>query len=29
VDGERWENDFAADEYAPNPFGSDDSVLKL
>ena len=29
VDGERWENDYAADDYIPNPFGSDDSVLKL
>ena len=29
VDGERWENDFAADDYMPNPFGSDDSVVKL
>ena len=22
LDGERWENDAAADEYVPNPFGS-------
>lgn len=29
LDGERWENDFAADEYMPNPFGSDDSVIKI
>jgi hypothetical protein len=29
LDGERWENDFSADDYTPNPFGSDDSVLKL
>ncbi|MGD9101231.1 MAG: isoamylase early set domain-containing protein [Anaerolineae bacterium] len=29
LDGERWENDIAADAYAPNPFGSDDSIVKL
>ena len=29
VDGERWENDFDADDYKPNPYGSDDSILKL
>jgi hypothetical protein len=29
VDGKRWENDFAADDYSPNPFGSDDSVVKV
>jgi hypothetical protein len=27
IDGERWENDHAADGYAPNPFGSEDAVL--
>ena len=27
VDGERWENDWAADEYLPNEFGSEDSVV--
>ena len=27
VDGERWENDWAADKYLPNEFGSEDSVL--
>ena len=29
LDGERWKNDQAADGYAPNPFGSDDSVVKI
>lgn len=29
VDGERWENDQAADAYVPNAFGSDDSVVQL
>ena len=28
-DGERWENDEAADAYKPNPFGGDDSVVQL
>jgi hypothetical protein len=27
LDGCRWENDWAADDYAPNPYGCDDSVL--
>jgi 1,4-alpha-glucan branching enzyme len=29
LDGERWENDWAADAYVPNDFGGDDSVLDL
>ena len=29
VDGERWENDWAADTYAPNDYGGDDSVVDL
>jgi hypothetical protein len=29
LDGERWENDWDADEYAPNCFGCEDSVLIL
>ena len=29
VDGDRWENDYAADEYRPNPFGTDDSIVKV
>lgn len=27
LDGERWENAWAADRYEPNPFGSTDSVV--
>lgn len=29
LDGERWENDWEADAYVPNAFGSEDSVLNL
>ncbi len=29
LDGERWENDPAADAYVPNQYGSDDSVVQL
>ena len=29
LDGERWENDWAADDYVPNEFGGDDSVIDL
>ena len=29
LDGTRWENDWAADDYAPNEFGGDDSVIDL
>ena len=29
LDGTRWENDWAADEYVPNDFGGDDSVVDL
>ena len=29
VDDERWENDWAADTYVPNVFGTDDSVVEL
>ncbi len=29
IDGDRWQNDWAADSYAPNEFGGDDSVLDL
>jgi 1,4-alpha-glucan branching enzyme len=29
LDGTRWENDWAADAYVPNPFGGDDSVVQL
>jgi 1,4-alpha-glucan branching enzyme len=27
VDGNRWENDWAADGYSPNSFGSEDSIV--
>ncbi len=27
LDGERWENDWAADRYVPNDHGGDDSVV--
>lgn len=29
LDGERWENDEAADGYVSNAFGSDDSVVDV
>lgn len=29
LDGERWENDWSADAYVPNPMGSDDSVVDV
>lgn len=29
LDGERWENDWEADMYVPNDFGSDDSVIAV
>ncbi len=29
LDGERWENDWAADGYVPNSFGTEDSLIKL
>jgi CHAD domain-containing protein len=29
LDGYRWENDWAADAYVPNAFGSEDSVVDL
>ena len=27
VDGERWENDWDADKYVPNEFGTEDSMI--
>ena len=27
IDDNRWENDWTADKYIPNAFGSDDSVV--
>jgi 1,4-alpha-glucan branching enzyme len=29
LDGERWENDWEADEYVPNAHGSEDSVIEV
>lgn len=29
LDGERWENDWEADEYAPNPYGGEDSIITV
>lgn len=29
LDGQRWENAWNADQYLPNPYGGDDSVLVL
>jgi 1,4-alpha-glucan branching enzyme len=28
MDGHRWENDWAADDYVPNDFGGQDSVVE-
>jgi 1,4-alpha-glucan branching enzyme len=27
IDNELWENDYAADQYIPNEFGTEDSVV--
>lgn len=29
LDEGRWENDEAADQFVPNPFGSDDSLINV
>ena len=29
LDGERWENDWEADAYAPNEFGTEDSIVNV
>jgi 1,4-alpha-glucan branching enzyme len=29
VDGERWENDWEADEYLPNEFSGEDSAVNV
>tara|TARA_R110002096_G_scaffold425644_6_gene634497 strand:+ start:18057 stop:18356 length:300 start_codon:yes stop_codon:yes gene_type:complete len=29
IDGERWENDDAADEYVSNKFGTEDSLIYI
>jgi 1,4-alpha-glucan branching enzyme len=28
LDGHRWENDWEAEEYVPNPYGGDDSLVR-
>ena len=29
LDNQRWENDWAADAYQANPYGSDDSIVAV
>ena len=29
IDNSRWENDWQADEYSPNDYGGDDSLVKV
>jgi 1,4-alpha-glucan branching enzyme len=29
LDGGHWENDWGADAYAPNPFGTEDSIVNV
>jgi 1,4-alpha-glucan branching enzyme len=29
INGERWENDWDADMYLPNEFGTDDSIVQI
>ncbi|MFQ5409082.1 MAG: isoamylase early set domain-containing protein [Anaerolineales bacterium] len=29
LDGERWENDWQADAYVPNEYGSEDSLVRV
>ena len=29
LDAQRWDNDWAADRYVPNEFGSEDSVIDV
>ena len=29
LDGEHWENDWEADAYAPNEFGTEDSIVEV
>lgn len=29
IDSIRWENDWCADEYSPNTFGGEDSVIRI
>jgi len=29
LDGERWENDWEADDYVPNKHGTEDSIVEV
>ena len=29
LDGDRWENDWAADDYLPNQYGTEDSLVAI
>ena len=29
IDGERWENDWSADDYPPNDYGGHDSLITV
>jgi 1,4-alpha-glucan branching enzyme len=29
LDGQHWENDWSADAYTSNPFGTEDSVVRV
>src|ERR1700739_2722613 len=29
VDGQKWENDWKAEQYAANPYGTEDSIIKV
>ena len=29
LDGEKWENDWEADGYVPNEFGTEDSIVEV
>lgn len=29
LDGEKWENDWEADRYAPNQYGGEDSMIEV
>jgi hypothetical protein len=29
LDGQRWENDWDAEAYAPNEFGAEDSIITV
>jgi 1,4-alpha-glucan branching enzyme len=29
INGDKWENDWEADEYVANPYGGEDSVIRV